>query len=39
VRNGFVSVEKAREDYGVAIDPATLEIDAAATARLRQGAR
>ncbi len=27
VRNGFVSIEKAKEDYGVAIDPLTLQID------------
>ncbi len=31
----FVSVEGAREDYGVVIDSATMTIDAAATARLR----
>jgi N-methylhydantoinase B len=35
VRDGLVSVERARERYGVAIDPATLEVDSAATAKLR----
>ncbi|MBV9799375.1 MAG: hydantoinase B/oxoprolinase family protein [Solirubrobacterales bacterium] len=35
VRDGLVSVQKARELYGVAIDPATLEVDSAATAKLR----
>jgi N-methylhydantoinase B len=35
VRNGYVSVEAASDHYGVAIDPATLEIDCQATARLR----
>jgi N-methylhydantoinase B len=35
VRQGYVSVEAARRDYGVAIDPATFDIDAAETARLR----
>lgn len=36
VKNGLVSLEGARRDYGVVItDPATLEVDAAATAALR----
>jgi N-methylhydantoinase B len=35
VFNGVLSIEKAREDYGVVIDPATLAMDAASTARLR----
>jgi len=35
VRNGFVSLAKAREDYFVVIDPATLEADLEATYRLR----
>jgi N-methylhydantoinase B len=35
VLNGYVSVEKAAEEYGVAIDPVTLKIDQSATARLR----
>ena len=39
VRNGYVSPAKAREDYGVAIDPVTLELDAAATQKLREPAQ
>ena len=36
VKNGLVSLEGAREDYGVVIrDPRTLEVDQAATAALR----
>jgi N-methylhydantoinase B len=35
VQNGYVSVEKAREDYGVIISPDTLTVDAAATAACR----
>ena len=36
VRNGLVSIEGARADYGVVIaNPQTLEIDTVATARLR----
>ncbi len=35
VVNDFVSVDSARRDYGVAIDPHTLTIDEAATAALR----
>ena len=38
VREGYVSANRARADYGVAIDPATLVVDEAATAALR-GAR
>jgi len=37
VRDGIVSLRAAREVYGVALDPATLEISAAETARLRSG--
>lgn len=36
VLDGFVSVERAREDYGVVIDPRTLEVDREATTRLRK---
>jgi hypothetical protein len=32
---GYVSLERAREGYGVAIDPASGAVDAVATARLR----
>jgi N-methylhydantoinase B len=35
VKNGVVSVEKAREDYGVVIDPKTLILDQEATDKLR----
>jgi N-methylhydantoinase B len=35
VRDGLVSVAAARERYGVIVDPDTLELDEAATARLR----
>jgi len=35
VINGYVSLEKAREDYGVVIDPQTLKVDLKATQKLR----
>jgi N-methylhydantoinase B len=35
VREGYVSLEKARSEYGVVLDPATLAIDWAATDRAR----
>ncbi len=35
VVNGYVSIEKAREDYGVVIDPATLKVDTAETDKIR----
>ena len=35
VRNGYVSIEQARESYGVVIDPQTLALDPAATQKLR----
>lgn len=35
VRNGVLSIRKAREDYGVVIDPENCEVDPAATKRLR----
>lgn len=35
VRNGFVSIEKAKEDYGVVIDPQTLVVDEEETAKRR----
>jgi N-methylhydantoinase B len=37
VVNGYVSIEKAREDYGVVIDPLTLKVDAAETDKVRAG--
>jgi N-methylhydantoinase B len=36
VLNGYVSIEKAREDYGVVIDPDTMKADIAATLKLRE---
>jgi N-methylhydantoinase B len=36
VRNGLVSIESAREDYGVCIDARTLQVDAATTTALRR---
>jgi N-methylhydantoinase B len=35
VEEGYVSLKAARDYYGVALDPETLSVDAAATARLR----
>jgi len=35
VANGYVSVEKAKEDYGVVIDPETMKSDQEETAKLR----
>jgi N-methylhydantoinase B len=37
VRDGYVTIECAREIYAVALDPETLEVDAAGTAGLRSG--
>lgn len=39
VREGYVSVARARTDYGVVIDAATLTVDGAATAALRSAGR
>jgi N-methylhydantoinase B/oxoprolinase/acetone carboxylase alpha subunit len=36
VVRGYVSLEAARDDYGVVLDPHDLHVDADATARLRQ---
>jgi N-methylhydantoinase B len=36
VRNGLVSLARARDDYGVVVDAATWTVDAAAT-RARRG--
>jgi N-methylhydantoinase B len=35
VVNGYVSIEKAREDYGVVVDPVTLKVDRAETEKIR----
>jgi len=37
VVNGYVSIEKAREDYGVVIDPTTLKVDLEETDKVRAG--
>ena len=37
VKNELVSLEMARQVYKVVIDPETLEVDSAATKRLRTG--
>jgi len=39
VREGYVTVEGARRDYGVALDPATGKLDRAATDALRRHPR
>jgi N-methylhydantoinase B len=39
VRNGFVSLRAAREEYGVAIDPANWTVDERETERLRRAMR
>ncbi len=36
VRDGLVSIEAAEVEYGVKLDPSTLAVDEAATAKLRQ---
>jgi N-methylhydantoinase B len=36
-RNGIISVESAKEDYGVVIDPTTFVVDVKATKALREG--
>ena len=35
VKNGIISLDKAKEDYGVAVDPETFEVDKKETAELR----
>ena len=39
VIQGYVSLEKAREDYGVVIDTGTMKVDTAATEELRRSMR
>ncbi len=36
VLNGYVTLERAREDYGVVIDPAAMQVDGEATKKLRE---
>ena len=35
VRNGYVSTEKAREEYGVVIEPDSLKVDLVKTEKIR----
>ena len=35
VLDGYVSIDKARDDYGVVIDPEKMEVDLAATEKVR----
>jgi N-methylhydantoinase B len=39
VMEGYVSLERAREDYGVVIDPKTMKVDEDATKKLRDSLR
>lgn len=39
VMEGYVSLERAREDYGVVIDPKTFKVDEEATRKLRESLR
>jgi N-methylhydantoinase B len=39
VLDGFVAYESARKDYGVVLDPQTLEVDEVETAKLRKACR
>jgi N-methylhydantoinase B len=39
VRNGYVSIESAKRDYGVVIDSKTLKLDQAKTKKLREAKR
>jgi N-methylhydantoinase B len=39
VVEGYVSLERAREDYGVIVDPETLRVDAEETRKLRESLR
>jgi N-methylhydantoinase B len=36
VRNGYVSIEKAREEYGVVVDPVSLNVDVVETEKVRK---
>jgi N-methylhydantoinase B len=36
VKNGILSIEKAREDYGVAVDPETFQVNVEETEKLRK---
>jgi len=36
VKNGIISIEKAKKDYGVIIDPETFEVNLKETEKLRK---
>ena len=36
-KNGKISVDAARKEYGVVLNPATFEVDEAATEKAREG--
>jgi N-methylhydantoinase B len=36
VKNGVISVERAKQDYGVTVDSDTLELDLAETEKIRK---
>ena len=35
VRNGIISIQQARENYGVVVDPETFAVDSEATKKMR----
>jgi serine/threonine protein kinase len=39
VKNGIISIKKAKEDYGVAVDPETFEVNSEETKKLRKKKR
>ena len=39
VKNGIISIKKAKEDYGVAVDPETFEVNSEETEKLRKKKR
>ena len=39
VRDGYMSLDAARKEYGVVINPTTLQVDAKATEKLRSELR
>ena len=39
VNDGYITLERAKENYGVMIDPKTLKVDQQATRRLREAPR
>jgi len=39
VIEGYVSLQRAREDYGVGINPETMKVDRAATEKLRKSVK